>query len=139
MRYDRWRNIRRCAEPAYVLWVVRMRMLPAGIGRLLAIRRIGRKGSYVGEGDALRLAKERHEDERSENGALNSDRNCQGAAANASLAPALLGVAINETSVKYTETFFGDFFRNFLRIERHHTPPQDFLRGWVALRSRRAK
>jgi hypothetical protein len=26
-----------------------------------------------------------------------------------------------------------------LRLERHHTPPPDFLRGWTALRDRRAK
>jgi len=57
-----------------------------------------RQWSYVGEGDALRLAEERDKDERGENGALHCDGNCQGAASNASLASALFGVAIHEAS-----------------------------------------
>ena len=58
----------------------------------------GRNWRYIGEGDALRLAEERHEDERGENGALHCDGNCQGAAPNTSLASALFGVAIHEAA-----------------------------------------
>ena len=46
----------------------------------------------------LRFAKERHEDERSKNGALQRDGNRQGAAANASSASALFGIAIHKTT-----------------------------------------
>jgi hypothetical protein len=99
----------------------------------------GRNWCYIGEGDALRLAEERHEDERAENGALRCDRNCQGPAPNASLAAALFGVAIHEAAAQRTETFFRDFVRDFLGLERHHTPPQDFLRGWTAPLSSGAK
>jgi predicted nucleic acid-binding Zn ribbon protein len=62
------------------------------------IRRIRWNGCYVGERDALRLAKQRCEDEYGEDGALQKDRNRQRAATQASFAAALLTIAIHKTT-----------------------------------------
>jgi hypothetical protein len=138
MRWNRRRNWYRWANLTESVWPARS-ILRAGIMRCIVVRRIGRYWCYIGEGDALRFAEERHQDECSENGALHRDGNCQGAAPNASLASALFGVAIHEAAAQRAETFVRNFVRNSLGLERHHTPPQNFLRGWIAPRSSRAK
>src|SRR5260370_7690036 len=70
MRRDRVRDTRRCAESTHLLWAVRTWTLRTRILRRVAVRRIGRNGSYDGEIYALRFAEKGHENKRGKNGAL---------------------------------------------------------------------
>jgi hypothetical protein len=100
---------------------------------------IGRKGNPFFRGDALGLAKEGHENEHSENHALQCDRNGERTSADIFFAVALFGVAFDEASSQRTEVFFGDTFRNCLGLGPHHTPPENLLQALAASRQDSAK
>src|SRR5882762_5946555 len=105
-----------------------MRTCRAGIVRRVTVWRIRRNGRCIRVRDALRLAEQRQEDERSKNRALHNDGNRERTAADAALPTALSGIAFDKTSAQRTKSFFWHIFRNVLRFERHHTPPQNLLR-----------
>jgi len=77
--------------------------------------------------DALRLAEQRQDDERSKNRALHNDGNRERTAADAALPAALSGIAFDKTSAQRTKSFFRHIFRNVSRLERHHTEPRCLL------------
>jgi hypothetical protein len=105
-----------------------MRTWRAGIVRRVTVWRIRRNGRCIRVRDALRLAEQGQEDERSKNCALQNDGNRERASTDAALPTALSGIAFDKTSAQRTKSFFRHIFRNVLRFERHHTPPQNLLR-----------
>ena len=112
----------RNAEMTRILWTVRMLVLRVRVLWSIAIRRIRGYGSYVRERNALRLAKERHQHERSENDTLHRDGNCQGAAAKASLTSALFGIAIHQTTAQVNQGRLRRLLRRLFRArETSHT------------------
>jgi hypothetical protein len=105
-----------------------MRTWRAGIVRRVTVWRIRRNGRCIRVRDALRLAEQGQEDERSKNCALQNDGNRERASTDVALPAALSGIAFDKTSAQRTKSFFWHIFRNVLRFERHHTPPQNLLR-----------
>src|SRR5258707_3839627 len=95
----------------------------AGIVCRVTVWRIRRNGCCIRVRDALRLAEQRQDDERSKNRALHNDGNRERTAADAALPAALSGIAFDKTSAQRTKSFLRHIFRNGSRFERHPTPP----------------
>jgi hypothetical protein len=87
---------------------------------------VRRKRHHAGERDAFWFAEERDENDRGEYSALRSYGNDQGAATDAALACALLGIAFDETALQGTEIVLraGIGTGAGTGFDGHHTPPQ---------------
>src|SRR5712692_6331087 len=79
-----------------------------------------------GEADSLRLAKQRHEEKRGENRALQEDGNGQGAPLHPEFTSELFCSAVDQASTQRGKTFFGGYFGNSSGLGRHLTPPEFF-------------